>query len=89
MSGHFVQGHVDTTTQVKKISPYGKTRLINFKLLDSIAGNDKTSVELLTFLNCLLSFFIFIEFVNRIVKVIFFSLKKGTIFEIFFNFFLK
>tara|TARA_B100001250_G_C19769396_1_gene776363 strand:+ start:1117 stop:1710 length:594 start_codon:yes stop_codon:yes gene_type:complete len=34
MSGHFVQGHVDTTTQVKKISPYGKTRLINFKLLN-------------------------------------------------------
>ena len=34
ISGHFVQGHVDTTTQVKKISPYGKTRLINFKLLN-------------------------------------------------------
>ena len=25
---------MDTTTQVKKISPYGKTRLINFKLLN-------------------------------------------------------
>jgi riboflavin synthase len=32
MSGHFVQGHVDTTTQVKKISSYGKSCLINFKL---------------------------------------------------------
>jgi len=34
MSGHFVQGHVDTTTQVKKINHYGKSRLINFKLLN-------------------------------------------------------
>ena len=34
ISGHFVQGHVDTTSQVKKISPYGKSRLINFKLLN-------------------------------------------------------
>ena len=32
MSGHFVQGHVDTTTYVKKISLHGKSRLINFKL---------------------------------------------------------
>jgi len=34
MSGHFVQGHVDTTTQVKTISSYGKSSLINFKLLN-------------------------------------------------------
>ncbi len=34
MSGHFVQGHVDTTSKVKKIIHYGKSRLINFKLLN-------------------------------------------------------
>jgi len=34
ISGHFVQGHVDTTSQVKKISRSGKSRLINFKLLN-------------------------------------------------------
>ena len=34
MSGHFVQGHVDTTTQVKKIIRSGNSILINFKLLN-------------------------------------------------------
>jgi len=34
ISGHFVQGHVDTTSQVKKISRSGKSRLINFKLIN-------------------------------------------------------
>ena len=33
ISGHFVQGHVDTTCSVKKIHLAGKTWLINFKLL--------------------------------------------------------
>ena len=32
ISGHFVQGHVDTTSIVKKISIVGKSWLINFKL---------------------------------------------------------
>ena len=32
VSGHFVQGHVDTTCLVKKIHFIGKSRLINFKL---------------------------------------------------------
>jgi len=32
MSGHFVQGHVDITSQVMKIVTLGKSRLINFKL---------------------------------------------------------
>ena len=40
------------------------------------------------FLNFLLSFFIFKELVNKIVKVIFLSLKNLIIFEIFFNFFV-
>ena len=33
ISGHFVQGHVDTTCSVKKIYFVGKSWLINFKLL--------------------------------------------------------
>ena len=32
LSGHFVQGHVDVTSVVKKINFVGRTRLINFKL---------------------------------------------------------
>jgi riboflavin synthase len=34
ISGHFVQGHVDTTCSVNKINFVGKSWLINFKLLD-------------------------------------------------------
>ena len=33
ISGHFVQGHVDTTCSVKRILFIGKSRLINLKLL--------------------------------------------------------
>ena len=33
LSGHFVQGHVDTTCSIKKIYFIGKSWLINFKLL--------------------------------------------------------
>ena len=33
ISGHFVQGHVDTTCYIKKILFIGKSRLINLKLL--------------------------------------------------------
>ena len=33
ISGHFVQGHVDTTCSVKKIYLIGRSCLINFKLL--------------------------------------------------------
>ena len=33
MSGHFVQGHVDITSEVKKITFIGKFCLINFKLV--------------------------------------------------------
>ena len=32
ISGHFVQGHVDSTASVKKIQILGKSLLINFKL---------------------------------------------------------
>ena len=32
ISGHFVQGHIDTTSRVKKICHLGKSWLINFKL---------------------------------------------------------
>tara|TARA_Y100000590_G_scaffold363212_1_gene420770 strand:- start:241 stop:825 length:585 start_codon:yes stop_codon:yes gene_type:complete len=32
ISGHFVQGHVDTTSLVKKIDYIGKSWIINFKL---------------------------------------------------------
>ena len=32
ISGHFVQGHVDTTCSVKKIHLVGKSRFVNFKL---------------------------------------------------------
>ena len=34
ISGHFVQGHVDVTSKVLKINYLGKSRLINFKLLN-------------------------------------------------------
>ena len=34
ISGHFVQGHIDTTCSVKKINFVGKSWLINFKLLN-------------------------------------------------------
>ena len=34
VSGHFVQGHVDTTCSVNKINFVGKSWLINFKLFD-------------------------------------------------------
>ena len=33
ISGHFVQGHVDTTSIIKKIDLIGKSWFINFKLL--------------------------------------------------------
>ena len=32
VSGHFVQGHVDTTSKIKKIDCIGKSCFINFKL---------------------------------------------------------
>ena len=32
VSGHFVQGHVDTTSRIKKIDCIGKSWFINFKL---------------------------------------------------------
>ena len=32
ISGHFIQGHIDTTCAIKKISFVGKSWLINFKL---------------------------------------------------------
>ena len=32
ISGHFVQGHVDTTSSIKKINIIGKSWLINFQL---------------------------------------------------------
>ncbi len=32
ISGHFVQGHVDTTAKIKKIDLIGKSWLVNFKL---------------------------------------------------------
>ena len=32
ISGHFVQGHVDTTSSIKKINIIGKSTLINFQL---------------------------------------------------------
>ena len=32
ISGHFVQGHIDTTCLVKKISFLGKSWIINFKI---------------------------------------------------------
>ena len=32
ISGHFVQGHVDTTSKVKKINFVGKSWFVNFKL---------------------------------------------------------
>ena len=35
ISGHFVQGHVDTTSTIKKINYVGKSWFINFKLLKS------------------------------------------------------
>jgi len=34
ISGHYVQGHVDTTCSVKEINFVGKSWLINFKLLN-------------------------------------------------------
>jgi len=33
LSGHFVQGHIDTTSEVDKIIYLGKSLLVNFKLL--------------------------------------------------------
>ena len=33
ISGHYVQGHVDTTSTIKKINNIGKSWFINFKLL--------------------------------------------------------
>ena len=33
ISGHFVQGHIDSTSTIKKIHFVGKSWLINFKLL--------------------------------------------------------
>ena len=34
LSGHFVQGHVDTTSEVKKIIKVGKSWIISFKILN-------------------------------------------------------
>ena len=36
ISGHFVQGHVDTTSTIKKIDFVGKSWFINFKLPKNI-----------------------------------------------------
>ena len=33
ISGHFVQGHIDTTSRIEKIYFVGKSRFINFKLI--------------------------------------------------------
>ena len=33
ISGHFVQGHVDTTSRITKIDYVGRSWLVNFKLL--------------------------------------------------------
>ena len=49
---------------------------ISLNFFDENEGNDKISVDLLIFLNFLLSFFMFKEFVNKIVKVTFFFLKN-------------
>ena len=34
LSGHFVQGHVDTTSKIKKIQFVGRSLFINFKLTE-------------------------------------------------------
>ena len=34
ISGHFIQGHVDTVAKIKKIKFIDKTWIINFKILD-------------------------------------------------------
>ena len=39
ISGHFVQGHVDITSSIKKILVIGKSWLINFKLLKRYRKN--------------------------------------------------
>ena len=39
ISGHFVQGHIDTTSVVKKINHVGKSWQINFKLLRNLKKN--------------------------------------------------
>jgi len=61
--------------------------LFSFNFLCEKNGNDKTSVGLFCFLNFLLSFFIPNEFVKKIVKITFFLLKNGRIFEIFLTFY--
>ena len=35
ISGHFIQGHVDTVAKIKKISFIDKTWVINLKILDN------------------------------------------------------
>ena len=39
ISGHFIQGHVDTTSTVKKIDFVGKSWFINFKLAKKYLKN--------------------------------------------------
>ena len=39
ISGHFVQGHIDTTSVVKKINHVGKSWQVNFKLLTNFKKN--------------------------------------------------
>ena len=34
ISGHFIQGHVDSTAKIKKIKFIDKTWIMNFKILD-------------------------------------------------------
>ena len=39
VSGHFVQGHVDTTASIKKINFFGKSWYIHFKILKKFKKN--------------------------------------------------
>ena len=41
ISGHFVQGHIDTTSEVTKINIVGKSWYINFKLVKKYVNDVK------------------------------------------------
>ena len=49
ISGHYVQGHVDTTASIKKVTFLGKTWIINLSLKDKKLSNflvEKASISI-------------------------------------------
>ena len=91
LSGHFVQGHVDTTSKIKKIKRYGKSWVVDFGLAKNYMKNlvSKGSISIngvsLTIAN-LNKFGFQIAFIPKTLKLTnLIYLKKGDFVNIEFD----